>query len=149
MALPTYHVPADLADELLEAGLAERPEYKPVVGGEAFFISGSDAANAALIFLNVSGNLVALTGIRPPLANICDRIRGWAARPTGSGRHLSLLAVGPNGQLRLDTDSSPDPAALAILLESLYESEDDRASQAPATPIGPASLPRKLDSASD
>ena len=69
----TFHVPEDLADDLIQAGLARRSS-PPLVstGGSPFIVSAGFAT--ALIVLDVSGDLIALTGIRPPLRTVVDLI---------------------------------------------------------------------------
>jgi hypothetical protein len=78
-----------------------------------------EAAAAALVALSVGADIVAVTGIRPPLRSIAEKIVRW--RRNDPERDFSLLALSPRGQLRLDLDAEPDITAVQSLLETLYD----------------------------
>lgn len=117
----TFHLPADLAEELVAEGLANRYEPPLVKVGGATMLSVGDVAAPTLIMLSVGADIVAVTGIRAPLAVIAERISQWTQRAGKSGRKYALLAIGPRGQLRLDLDDPPDSAAITALLDQIYE----------------------------
>jgi hypothetical protein len=113
---PTFHVPADLADDLLAAGLGQRHVRPPAPSGATFTVAEGFAT--ALIVLDVASDLVALIGIRPPLRSLADLIVKWRRRQS---RPFSLLAIGKKGQFRLDMDEPPDIEVVEQLLEHLWE----------------------------
>jgi len=119
---PTFHVPKDLADTLVAEGLAEVyvPPPKALGGGSMVCLSSVFAA--ALIFLDVAGDVVTLTGVKPPLQAMAARILTWGTSSSNEkGRSSKILAIGPKGQFSLDLDGRPDLAAVTAVLEQLYD----------------------------
>lgn len=116
----TLHLPQELADELVSAGLAEQYEPPPVKVGGATMLDLGGAAVAALIVLGHGADVIAVTGVRPPLHVIGDMICKWRQRRSESDRRYALLAIGPNGQLRYELDERPDVEAVTALLTTVY-----------------------------
>lgn len=71
--------------------------------------------------LGTTADLVAITGVRAPLAAVAARIAAWRRAQPGVEHKYGLLAVGPSGQMRLELDTEPDLDAVAELLSQVYE----------------------------
>lgn len=116
----TLHLPQELADELVSNGLAELYEPPAVKVGGATMLDLSGAAASALIVLGHGADVIAVTGVRPPLRVVAETLCRWRRR-LGGNRRYALLAVGPNGQLRYELDERPDIDAVTSLLQTVYE----------------------------
>lgn len=121
MPEPTFHLPPDLAQELIVDGLAQPVSTPRVDVAGSAMLSLGDAAATALVVLSTGADVVAVTGIRPPLQYIAEKLLRWRSKQLD--RHFALLAIGPRGQLRLDVDTKPDTEAVIRLLETLWEED--------------------------
>lgn len=119
-----FHVPRALANELELDGLATLYEPPQVKVSGAAMVDLGHAATVALVVLGVGADIVAVTGVRPPLAAIAQKIASWTYRSKGGGRKFALLAIGPKGQARLDLDEQPGSDAVVKLLETVYGEEE-------------------------
>lgn len=114
-----------MADDLVAAGLGTHYKPPPVEIGGAAMLDLGQAAAVTLLVLGHTADLVAVTGIRPPLLTVSRRIATWINGNQDEGRKYSMMAFGPNGKLKLDLDEKPDPQAVVSLLETVYGKEAD------------------------
>ena len=117
---PVFVLPVEVADELVEAGIAKR--NVPM----GFSSSGaSHALGYALIVFNTSANAVTIASARSQVSAVVDYLLAWVRRtPRADGTPYKLQVRGPRGTVRAEMTEASDAAALARTIARTIFSEE-------------------------
>ena len=111
-AAPTFHLPSEVARELVEAGVAQsaRPSES----------KDSGATPASLVVLNVVVSVVELTQGTAQVPDVASAIARWR-RAGDPAKRYQLLASGPKGSMTFSLDHAPEEAAIGrFILRAVY-----------------------------